>query len=219
MPYGQHCNMFVIDFDDTLFDTHAFKRARLAAIRTLGVSEEVYWETYREARNDAGGMMTYSNERHATALAARGFSYEAILEKLLASVAQAREFLFPDAVSFLTFLKQRGRPLILLSLGEPSMQELKVRQSGLHDFFDRVFFVNLRKKEVLLELSKITTDCDCWLINDKVQETKELLSMFPQLQAVLKQSDSIAITEYEESGLPYFKTLSGLQHYIERYDK
>ena len=32
--------MFIIDFDDTLFDTHSFKKARLEAVAKLGISDE-----------------------------------------------------------------------------------------------------------------------------------------------------------------------------------
>ena len=49
--------MFIIDFDDTLFDTHAFKHARLEAVKNLGVSEDLYWETYKKARNDSGSLI------------------------------------------------------------------------------------------------------------------------------------------------------------------
>ena len=63
--------MFIVDFDDTLFDTHAFKEARLLAVQRTGVSEEEFWHTYREARNSTDGLFTYSNERHAAILAAR----------------------------------------------------------------------------------------------------------------------------------------------------
>ncbi len=190
------------------------------ALASVGVPEAVYWETYREARNDAGGLMTYSDKRHAEALAARGFVYDLVFKQLAESVAQAKAFLASDAISFLHFLKSTGEPLVLLSLGEPGMQEWKVRQSGIHDFFDRLFFVDAGKKQILSELQEAESgDCSCWLVNDKVGETKELLEAFPKLRAVLRRSDSIPITEYEESGLPYFKTLTGIQHYIERYGK
>ena len=72
--------MFIVDFDDTLFDTQAFKEARCRALKECGVSEELFWETYRQARHSPDGLSTYSNNRHAEILVERGFEKACVLD-------------------------------------------------------------------------------------------------------------------------------------------
>ena len=56
--------MYIFDFDDTLFNTQAFKHARLQVLKKIGVSEELYKETYVKARNDADGDFVYSDKNY-----------------------------------------------------------------------------------------------------------------------------------------------------------
>ncbi|HLD61308.1 MAG TPA: HAD family hydrolase [Patescibacteria group bacterium] len=209
--------MFIVDFDDTLFDTHAFKQARLEAVKQVGVPEEIYWQTYREARNHSA-LFTYSNERHAEMLALRGFSKEVVLRALQSTTGEKiKRFLFSDAVAFLTFLKSYGDPLILLSLGNQAMQELKVRGTKLYHYFDRVFYVDDTKEKVLQELFNRTKPDTVWLFNDKVNEVKALKDVFPQMQVALRKSDSISEDEYRAGGLPYFNSLTEIQEYVKEH--
>jgi len=58
---------------------------------------------------------------------------------------------------------------------------------------------------------------EIWFVNDKVGETKEILERFPDIKAVLKISENFEMSEYENSGLPYFKTLLEIKDHIEQY--
>lgn len=208
--------MFVVDFDDTLFDTQSFKEARCRALQACGVSESLFWETYRQARNSPDGLFTYSNSRHTEILAENGFDRTCILDafervsgdKLMAS------FLFKETRPFLDFLSNYHRPLVLLSLGDPMTQEMKVRGAGIHDYFDRVFFIDVGKVKVVKELMAAVHEHETWFINDKVQETKEVAKHFPSMHVVLKQPAAAADTDYIVSGWPHFKTLNEIQAYV-----
>lgn len=224
IPYN---TMFIIDFDDTLFDTHAFKHARLRALLVAGVTEKDYHETYVEAqkKND---LFSYSNERHAELLAFRGYPKDRILRVLEETTGERlREFLFPDTVTFIRKLKETGRSLILLSLGEASFQELKVKGSGIHEYFDRVFMVQDSKEHIIQELSGVGEksaqggsalggEDEIWFINDKVGESKLIQTRFPKLHIVLKKSESIAEEEYKKSKVSYFQTLTEIYEYVEQ---
>lgn len=208
-------NMYIIDFDDTLFDTQRFKQARLEAVQMLGISDEEYWETYRQARNSPDGLFTYSNERHAAVLAELGYDEREVLRQLESTTGTALyDFLFSDAVYFLEELKKTGRPMILLSLGNPGFQELKTKGVGVHVFFDRLFMVHDTKSQVLEELFAAVARSGVWFINDKIEETKKLLAEFPFMKAVLKQSPRFELSAYRESGMPFFRTLAAVGEYI-----
>ena len=62
---GENISMFIIDFDDTLFNTHAFKQARVEALRKLGVTEEIYKKSYQEAYNNSAGIYIYNNNKQS----------------------------------------------------------------------------------------------------------------------------------------------------------
>ena len=207
--------MFVIDFDDTIFNTHTFKQARVEALEHIGVSEKDYQETYLEAqkKND---LFNYSNERHAELLTLRGYPKEQVLAAFEKTTGERlQEFLFPDTLEFLHQLKNIGQSLVLLSLGEASFQELKVVGSGVREYFDRVFMVQDSKEHIIQELIDVgEKEEEIWFINDKVGETKLIESKFPNINIVLKKSAAILEEEYLQSSLLYFKTLTEIYDYI-----
>lgn len=209
--------MFVIDFDDTLFDTQGFKQARLDAVRELGVSDDVYWETYLEARNSPDGLFTYSNERHAEMISLRGFNEDEVLAHLQTTTGEELEnFLFPTTCEFLDELKKYNQPMVLLSLGEPAFQELKVKGSCIDTHFDRMFMVDKTKEDVLRELFTKEAEEKTWFINDKVSETTELVKKFPKMKAVLRVSLNVPLKDYDKSKLPFFETLEEILNYIKQ---
>ena len=165
--------MFIIDFDDTLFDTHAFKQV------LTNLPEDLYKQSSR-----------------------------------------IKEFLFPEAVSFLEFLKETNQPLILLSLGEANWQKTKIDITGIGRFFDLVCITADAKEEAV---GKILNDFkmkkDIWFINDKIEETKKVIQEFPHLKPILKMSPKFSVEEYESSLMPYFSTLTLIQQYVEQQVK
>ncbi|MBT3539182.1 HAD family hydrolase [Candidatus Parcubacteria bacterium] len=207
--------MFIIDFDDTLFNTHDFKYERLEAVKTLGVSEEAYWETYKQARNDEDGTFTYSDELHAEKLGEKKFDKEKVLEALQGVNNKMNSFLHDGAIELLEFLKQKNKEMILLSLGQKSFQELKTRESGVYDYFDRVFMVDDTKEHILEKIFKDTKQDVALFINDKVEETKELHNAFPNMNVVLKVSDNFSVEEYKKGGFTFFKTLAEIKEYVQ----
>ena len=208
--------MFIIDFDDTLFNTHAFKQARLEILKTIGVSEESFWQTYKQARNDGEGNFTYSDRRHAQFLALEKFDEEQIFGKLSEVSSRLEEFLFPDVVYFLESLKKYNQSMILLSLGDPDFQEFKLDGTKIRPYFSHVFMVAASKEKILEKIFNFEKTDRAWFINDKVTETKILADKFSVIKPVLKVSSSIPKEEYLNSGMPYFDTLNEIKDYVSR---
>ncbi|MFH1789569.1 MAG: HAD family hydrolase [bacterium] len=208
--------MFIIDFDDTLFDTRKFKSDRMKALEKIGISEKLYEETYLKARNELG-LVFYNSDRHARVIAQHGFDEQKIklVFYLFNQPDQLKKYLFSDAKLFLRKLKKLGEPLALLSLGNPEFQYLKVKGSGIHEYFDRVFMTSSPKKEVI---KKIIESHDkktkIWLINDKISETIEIIELYSYINAVLKKSKRFSNDEYKKSNLIFFSTLNEIYDYI-----
>ncbi len=213
-------SMFIIDFDDTLFETEKYKIARMEALRSIGISEADFWETYQQARNDDNGLFAYSDERHAQMLARRGYDEVRILEFLQASTQGAVAFLDTEAHQFLQDLQSYHEPLVLLSLGDPATQGLKVKAAGIAHYFERLFLVEENKQAAVQELlDHVVPEKTVWLINDKPQETAELAKAFPRLKAVAKMSPRFTAHDYEVAGVPWFQTLSEISQYVRTYSK
>lgn len=208
--------MFVIDFDDTLFQTHKFKQMRVGALKSAGVPSSVDDEIYKKARNSPDGMLTYSNIRHAEILASYGYDYDKalyVLEKTTEKEVLAG-LLADGAKEFLQYLRDQGQTLVLLSLGSSEFQELKVRGCGVHELFDRMFMVHDTKEHILNELFEHIGDEAVWFVNDKIEETKKLCSKFFKLKPILKVSQLFPIDEYINSGMKYFNNFNELKEYV-----
>ena len=89
--------MFIIDFDDTLFNTHAYKQARLRAMKRLGVLPELFWKTYERARTNEDGIFTYSDINHAEILGSLGFDEEKIFKALQKVTNKLENYIFSDS--------------------------------------------------------------------------------------------------------------------------
>ncbi len=202
--------MFIIDFDDTLLDTQAYKEARMAALEKFGVAREIYKKTYHQV------YYSYTHEQHAQALAEQGFSYEAALKILNTCLEDVGQFVFSDAKQFLDNLKKYQQPMILLSFGVKEIQEFKLKAAGFQNYFDQIF-TTVGAKEEILEKLDVSKKLNIWFINDKVEETLKVKEKFPLLRVVLKQCYAYPEADYQRSGLPYFKTLTAIQKYVAKH--
>lgn len=208
--------MFVIDFDDTLFETQMLKKLRVEATGTVGVPATVYEETYKQARNSADGLFTYSNKIHTGVISNLGYDSDVVTRALEQTTKpeKLKSLLVSGAEDFLQYLRDHRQTMILLSLGDPDFQELKVVGSGIHKYFDRTFMVQDSKEHVMNELFDHIEDEDVWFINDKVEETKKLCDNFDKLIPILKVSPTIPIEEYKLSGMKYFFTFHEIKNYV-----
>ena len=209
--------MFIIDLDDTLLDTQSFKQARISALAPIGVSEDQYKKSYTQAYANVTGANIYNDTAHAKVLAEYGFAEEVIQKRLEDTTAKLKTFLFPDTIDFLEFLQAKKQLLVLLSLGEKQFQENKIQHIEIGLYFNEIFTVDSTKEVILGKIiEKYKHESQFWFINDKPKETVRAVSMFPQLQPVLKISPIFTEDEYSVTRLPYFKTLTEIKQYVEQ---
>ncbi|HAT03497.1 MAG TPA: hypothetical protein DCS29_01830 [Candidatus Magasanikbacteria bacterium] len=216
--------MFIVDFDNTLFNTHTdpgnFVETRYRDLESMGVSEEIYYETSKQIRTRVtAGSGLYTSERHAEAIAQYGFDKDTVLAALHKTMNKKLEtFLFPDASSFLQDLKKIGEPMILFSFGDPEWQYEKVKGCDIEKYFDRTFFTDKPKEDVIHELLNHVRHSRVWFINDKVEETQKVVASFPEIKGILKISVNNTLEDYKYSGLPFFKTLTEIKDHILHYE-
>ena len=207
--------MFIIDFDDTLFNTQYYHQKRLEAMTELGVTPEIYWQTYKESRLDGGGKFVYDDEVHAEKISRQGFDYEEILLRFESLKNKVKEFLFSDAEVFLQDLKKLGQPMYLLSWGSENFQKTKkVEPSGIAEYFDNVFYTAEPKDFFLKRFLSEKENESVWFVNDKPEESKRLADNFPQLVPIMKISPVFSLEEYQAINFPYFETLNEIKEYV-----
>lgn len=209
--------MFIIDFDDTLFDTHRYKKERFAPLEKFGISHELAQSTYRQIRTNSD--VGYTNEAHAQLLATLGYSEEKVLEALReTSGSMIQKFVFPDAHIFLDSLKKKNQPLVLVTLGDPIFQKQKVMDSGLWNYFDEWIFPDSKKVEAVEKVIEAQNMSKrMWFINDKVEESLLLKQKYPALGAIMKVSPEFTISDYTNTNIPSFETLTEILNFINQY--
>ena len=215
-PGSRSQNMYIIDFDDTLFNTEAFKLAKLEAAMHLGISEKVFWEAYHAPRENDEGAYVYTSELHAKELAKRGFDEIGVLSVLKKVDAQIAQFVFPDTIDFLIKMKSLKKPMVLLSLGSPEYIRKKVAGAGIEKYFDKIIVVDKTKTEALGDLLKESENQDIWLVNDKPNESMQLKQQFPDINFILKKSKKYSDEEYVKSGIPSFSSLHEIYEFIRK---
>lgn len=123
-------NIFLIDFDNTLFDTEKFKaeiNQKIDKDFKGVITKERFWQIYHEIYQEYG----YNN---IDALSQK-------LIKLYPTFSRAdftrlfyqtnlQRFLFPDSLKFIQSLQNNGK-VIIYTQGEPKFQLFKIQKTGL----------------------------------------------------------------------------------------
>jgi len=201
--------IYLFDLDNTLIDTEKNKEHIYNIAIQHGYDREVSKEIYKKARFD-GQQNTISLERYLQVLQEYLIrDGKTHLPNIATEVAQAMktdpELLLPGAEEFLKDCQVKKIRMILLSLGVPVWQEEKIQWSGLDKYFSKekgeVVLTQLEgegKIEAIKMLFGENFDgADVNLFNDKPDETRELLKVFPKMRACVRQE--IADARYGEA--------------------
>lgn len=164
----------LIDFDYTLFNTEAMRRACIAAAESCGIVER----EYRAAERELKAKKIYDIEHHLDMLST-GQARHLLGEMVGRVLRHTDEFLYPDALSFLQRHSQHR--LTILSFGTPSWQERKIHGTGLQDIVNEVVVTNQSKADMLHRWESETA---LVLINDRGSEIDAMKSAHYHLQAV-----------------------------------
>jgi hypothetical protein len=156
----------LIDVDNTLLDNDAAKRDLASGlIDTLGeAGAERFWTVYEEVRAELGVV-------DIPRTIGRTLGREAPLAERvrLAGLFMAfpfAEYIYPDALETIAFLKEQG-PVVVLSDGDPVFQITKIVRSGLAAAVDGHVLVFTHKEEHLLEIGAAFPADRYLLIDDK----------------------------------------------------
>lgn len=204
----------ILDFDNTLFDTDAFKRALSGALTELGVTREMFWQMYPRVLDHGGERLGYSPDRHAKVLHellpdVDPYQATVLLERV---VDRAADFLFPDTRDFLSRMISLNVPLMLLSRGDEWFQRRKIAASGLDRFVHEIHAGPEAKTHRIATFTEAPGKTV--LVNDHVEETRDIVKARPAWIPVLKRRDDIPPEKYLSVGMLNFGTLTEIRDFL-----
>lgn len=112
-------------------------------LRVYESENEKCWKAYREGKITQSELRSLRFRRSMSALNVPDFEGMDALSESLGSAyvkrAPYRTRLLPDALEVLSVLKKRGHRMYILTNGFEEVQHIKMQNSGLSPFFEKVF--------------------------------------------------------------------------------
>ena len=204
----------VLDFDNTLFNAGDFKVALASSLARLGVSEELFWGTYRNARDEGDGGCTYRFEKHVDLLSERVcFDKIAALCALKSVLSRAEDFLYPDAKDFLSRLISLSVPTVLVSHGNVEFQRAKIAAAGVDRLINQTVVTDQKTPEAIAEVTADDTGT-VYFINDHLEETLAVRDRVKNIVPILKRRPDQPPERYLGLHMLNFRTLTEIRDYL-----
>ena len=206
--------MFIIDFDNTLFNTNLLVERIMQVFKDSGIDEIETLRSYRlSCYGEHGNNFGYSFANHLKVLSQDKYDTK-LVEENLSKLLNTNDYNFDGVEEFLSFCRQKTDLMVLLTLGDNQFQRQKLANSGLEKFFDKIIIDNLSQKEK--HVAQITdSKTPFYFINDNLIENRKIKDTLPNLDIVSKVNlKKFSVQDYIDSQLPYFNTLSEIKNYV-----
>jgi|SRR3989344_1087544 len=172
-------HIYIIDFDDTLFQTRVFWRKFLfPQYERIGIPFEVLEKVYIASTYKKFGYFIpplFLRELKKTCrkngIKTRPTELKKIFEKTVYS-NKARSYFYPGAINFLKQVRKSGNPRILLSSGDRGFKNKLFRSLGLGVFFPQFHITKKPKKDFI---KKLRPEHPVILVNDVLKETEDMV--------------------------------------------
>ncbi|EKD43500.1 MAG: hypothetical protein ACD_72C00248G0004 [uncultured bacterium] len=204
-----------VDFDDILFKTYVFKEDIFGCFARCGVSRADYALTYNQAVfGPVQGYFDYTFEKHANLLRDLGYQIpDSTIDEL--NNLLENNYNNSQAEDFLLNCKKFTKKLILLSAGEPKLQNKKINASGLAKYFDEVVIIDGGKGPKIESI--IDGAPKIYYVNDNLKENIEIKKYLPRIiLAALKHQIQWDNEDYRKYNLPFFNSLEEIKNYVEK---
>lgn len=169
----------VLDFDETIFNTHAMMRELLKIFAKEGFIENQFWDIYKECKKklgdfDKGLLVDLLYE-------SRVFDKNKVSLEIDHIIEKSNEFIYQDFFDFISNFKKKD--LILLSFGTTDFQKIKIENSGIVKYFDDIIITSRNKADDLKEIQKKYNE-NLVFIDDKAEQIDDAKKCLPQIVAI-----------------------------------
>jgi len=174
----------VLDFDDTIFNTHQMMGELVKISERAGFTKEGFWAAYQKCKDKLGDLdvkilvdFLYQDFVSKTPL----FGKEEAGREMNLVLAGTNDFVYSD---FFDFVKNFHKSdLILLSFGTTDFQKIKIKNSGIMEYFDEIIITSGSKAKDIGEIQK-KHDETLIFIDDKTSHIDEVKKCFPRIVAI-----------------------------------
>ena len=125
---------YYLDFDYTLFDTHAFREGLYEILERNGF-DKTYLALTPEMKTN-GQKLLNIKELFRNLAQSRNIPIENFLEPLEELYSRCNEFVYDDTIEFLEYLKSENHTIYILTWGEKEFQKEKLIASQLDKYID-----------------------------------------------------------------------------------
>lgn len=167
----------ILDFDDTIFNTHQMMQESLAVFRSLGFQEEQFWHAYQKCKEKVGDF----DPKTMIDLLGEIKPFDKIKAKKEISLIldDLKGFVYPD---FFDFAKSFSKnDLILLSFTTVATQKIKIGNSKITEFFGDIIITSRDKTEDLKPILEKCKEEKVFFIDDKTIQVDNIKNKFPEI--------------------------------------
>ncbi|MCI8587979.1 MAG: HAD hydrolase-like protein [Clostridia bacterium] len=203
---------YYIDLDYTMLDTTKFHDKRRTMLQSYGISIEEQKDMEKYISQEEKRLMnldylcTKLCERHSS------LPREEILSKIHKIIGDCYMYLYDDTIEFLEYLKSKGDEANILTWGDKSLQEEKIKGTKLEPYMNKV---------IITEELKYLIDIDYEngiFIDDNPRDLEGLYRNNPEQVIRMKRERA----KYSECPLNInikeYKSFRDLKHDLEQED-
>ena len=170
----------VLDFDDTIFNTHQLMQESLAVFRSLGFQEEQFWHAYQKCKEKVGD---FDKEILINLLSElKSFDKKKVNTEIDSIISKSRNFVYPDFFDFVSGFDKKD--LILLSFGTTDFQSIKIKNSGIVSYFEEAIITSNDKAIDLEKIYNKDKKKKIFFIEDKGEQIDKVKEKLPQIIAM-----------------------------------
>ena len=201
---------YYLDFDYTLFDTHAFREELYKILEQNGL-DKTYLALTPEQKNN-GQKLLNIRELFTNLSISKNIPIESFLVPLDELYSRCEEFVYDDTVEFLKYLKSKNHKLFILTCGEKEFQKEKIKASKLYDFFDEIIYAEQLKYTLSIDYTNGI------FIDDSIRDLEGLYNQkAKQVYRIKRKNGKNSKKELNIKEILEFNSLKELQEHLEKH--
>lgn len=141
----------ILDLDNTLFNTKMLKEDIRRVFGHYKVSDSAFWKTLKQSYDvEKSSAGCYSVEKHLSLLPQLKSQNTNIKNDVNAIMRErGASYLYPDVIPFLNKVRSLNSRTVLITLGDPGLQRIKLEVTKLANRFDHISIVTGSKLDVI----------------------------------------------------------------------
>lgn len=167
----------ILDFDDTIFNTHRLMREFLKIVKKSNFTEEEFFGSYQECKKKVGGfdpkiIIDLLNE-------IKPFDKIKTEKEINLILSNSKDFVYSDFFDFAKSFSKKN--LILLSFATTATQKIKINNSEIMGFFEDIIITSRNKVKDVKSISEKYKKEKIFFVDDKAIQVDNIKRKFPEI--------------------------------------